>query len=322
MIQMAKKMSCFLLLLISINGMAQKNNANFKVVDEYVQSLGRLDSLNMGSISFTVTKKFGDPKDKVRAIFDWIAYNISVDCKAAKNNSNDKSNSESILKNRKTTAAGYATLFQDMCSVVKIRCLTVDGYLKNKTEYLTEQPDEMNHTWAVVQLGQSPENWHYVDPMLGSGYTDEKCTVFTKAYNDAYFFADKEIFNYQHYPDNTAWILGRSVGGIKSFFARPILFDAAYDFTLSNFLPATGFIKTTTTAAVVFSLTVKSLAPISIVALAIGEAKKKKIKTVDYTIVDGSIQFTYPFKEEASVPVTVLINNEPVVGYFIEVEEK
>lgn len=322
MIRVVKKTSCFLLLLISINSMAQKNNTNFKVVDEYVQSLGRLDSLNMGTISYTVTKKFADPKDKVRAIFDWIAYNINVDCKAAKNNSLDKSNSETILKNRKTTGGGYATLFQDMCSVVKIRCLTVDGYLKNKTEYLTEQPDEMNHTWAVVQLGQSPETWHYVDPMLGSGYTDEKCTVFTKAYNDAYFFADKEIFNYQHYPDNTAWILGRSVGSIKSFFARPLIFNAAYDFTLSKFLPETGFIKTFTSSAVVFDLTVQSAEPISIVALAIGEEKKRKIKTVDYTLTEGRIQFTYPFKEEASLPVTVLINNKPVIGYFIEVVEK
>jgi uncharacterized membrane protein YciS (DUF1049 family) len=43
---------------------------DYSIVDNYVKSLGSLDTLNMGTISYTVTKKFADPKEKVRAIFD------------------------------------------------------------------------------------------------------------------------------------------------------------------------------------------------------------------------------------------------------------
>ena len=321
MIRTVQKFFFSLFLLIGPGAFAQTNRADFKVVDEYVKSLGTLDTLNMGTISYIVTKKFPDNKDKARAIFDWIANNISFDCKGARNNGNEKNNSDDVLKSRKATASGYAALFQDMCSAVKVRCLTVDGYLKNNVEQINEKPDDFNHTWDVVQLGQSPEAWFYVDPTLGSGYTDDKVTVFTKAYNDAYFFADKATFNEQHFPKNTAWFLGAGPKNIKDFLSLPLIKNAAYEFGVSNYSPASGFIKTGIGKSVQFSFRVASNAKIDIVALAIGEDKKKKIKTADYTFEAGTIRFSYKFEEENSYPVTVLINNKPVLEYFVEANE-
>jgi hypothetical protein len=321
MIHTAKKILPFLFLLISIKTFSQTNKGDFREVDEYVKSLGSLDTLNMGTISYILTKKFPDSKDKSRAIYDWIAYNISFDIKAARTNGNEKSNSDIILKTRKATSSGYAALFQDMCSVAKIRCLTVDGYLKNSTEQFSEKPDEYNHTWNVVQLGQSPESWYYVDPTLGSGYTDDKITLYTKAYDDAYFFADKSIFNLQHFPDNKAWLLGVGSKNSKNFFSLPIIKNGAYEFGISVFLPDDGFIKTTVSSNVEFSFKVYPASAIDIVALAIGEDKKKKIKTVDYTFSKGVVKFTYKFDVENSYPVTILINNKPVLGYLVEARE-
>ncbi len=312
---------CSTLFLFCSNLKAQVYNSEFKIVDEYVKSLGSLDTLNMGTISYIVTKKFDDNRDKVRAIFDWIAYNIIFDLKASKMNGNEKINSDEVLKKRKANASGYAGLFQDMCSVVKIRCLTVDGYAKNTTEQINEIPDEFNHTWAVVQLGQSPESWYYVDPTWGSGYTDEKLSQFTKSFNDAYFFADKTIFNFQHFPDNIAWQLGNGAKNKKDFFALPLVKNQAYEFKVNNFVPLSGLIKATTKKPVAFSFKINSNQKIEIVALQIGNDKNKKIKTVDYTYTAGTVSFNFKFEEEDSYPVTVLINNLPVLGYFAEINE-
>jgi transglutaminase/protease-like cytokinesis protein 3 len=300
---------------------AQTFNGDYKIVDDYVKSLGSLDTLNMGTISYIVTKKFSSNTDKARAIFDWIAYNISFDCKAARNNGNEKMSSDVVLKTRKANANGYASLFQDMCSVVKIRCLTVDGYVKNDIEQINEKPDEFNHTWAVVQLGQSPDSWFYVDPTWGSGYTDEKVTTFTRAYNDAYFFADKVIFNYQHFPDNTAWLLGSGTKSVKDFFATPLIKDHAYDFRISNFSPSSGMIKTTIKKPVRFSFRVNNNAPVDTVALLIGAEKNKKLKTVYFSYNNSVVSFTHNFEEEDSYPVTILLNNKPVMAYMVEVTE-
>jgi len=321
MIQVAKKILPFLFLLISIKTISQSHKEDFRAIDDYVKSLGTLDTLNMGTISYVVTKKFPDSKDKSRAIFDWIAYNISFDVKAARTNGNEKSTSDIILKTRKATSSGYASLFQDMCSVAKIRCLTVDGYLKNNVEQFSEKPEEFNHTWNVVQLGQSPESWYYIDPTLGAGYTDDKITVYTKAYDDAYFFADKTIFNLQHLPDNKSWLLGPGSKSSKSFFSSPLIKNGAYEFGISNFSPDDGFIKTTTSSSVQFSFKVYPASAIDTVALAIGEDKKKKIKIVDYTFSKGVVKFSYKFDVENSYPVTILINNKPVLGYLVEAGE-
>ncbi|MGG9970195.1 transglutaminase domain-containing protein [Ferruginibacter sp. SUN002] len=314
-----KLLSVLFFTIIALQVSAQKKD--FSAVDNYVKSLGSLDTLNMGTISYVITKKFPDNLDKVRAIFDWIAYNINFDLKAAKANNNDKSGSDIILKTRKATAAGYAALFQDMCSVVKIRCLTVDGWVKNNVEQIGEKPDEFNHTWAVVQLGQSPETWFYVDPTWGSGYTDEKMTTYTKSFNDNYFFANKTIFNFQHFPDNMAWQLGNGSKNIKEFINTPLVKETAYNVGLSSYAPDNGYIKTKSSKAVQFSIKISDTVNVQIVSLVIGPEKKKKTKTVDYTFTEGKILFSYKFDEEDTYPVTVLINNKPVLAYFAEVVE-
>lgn len=319
MIKAANKFFTLIFLLCGSLAFAQNKTDDFKVVDAYVKSLGSLDTLNMGSISFVVTQKFGDNKDKVRAIFDWIAYNISFDCKASRNNGNEKNTSDDVLKLRKTNAAGYAALFQDMCSVIKIRCLTVEGYVKTKLEEINQKPDEFNHTWDVVQLGQTADTWFYVDPTLGSGYTDEKVTVYTKAYNDAYFFADKKTFNEQHFPNNMAWFLGAGSKNIKEFLSLPLIKSAAYEYNVSEYTPEKGLIKSNILKDVQFSF--KAAGNIAIVSLAIGEEKRKKIKTVDFTFDGGTVRFKYKFEAEDSYPVTVLINNKPVLGYFVQSSE-
>ena len=308
------------LFLFAFSFQADAQN-DYSIVDNYVKSLGSLDTLNMGTISYTVTKKFADPKEKVRAIFDWIAYNINYDLKAGKNNDNEKTSTELVLKTRKATAVGFAGLFQDMCSVVKIRCLTVDGYAKFTTEQIIEKPDGLNHTWAVVQLGQSPDSWYYVDPTWASGYADDKMTKFTKAFNADYFFADKSIFNYQHFPDNSAWLIGEGTRSSSTFFSLPLVKSAAYEYKLGKFLPANGFIKTKLSKPVAFNIKLNTTIPIEIVSLEMGENKKKKTKTVDFTFSDGNLSFSHKFDMEDTYPVTVLVNNKPVLGYLVEVSE-
>lgn len=310
-----------LLLFSGIISFSQSASDDYKVVDDYVKSLGTLDTLNMGTISYVVSRKFSEPKEQVRAIFDWITNNISFDLKAGKNNDNEKINTDLILKFRKANAAGYAALFQDMCSAVKIRCLTVEGYAKYNTEQINEKPDAFNHTWAVVQLGQSPDTWYYVDPTWGSGYTDEKMTTFTKAYNDGYFFADRSIFNYQHFPDNETWQLGPGPKNETTFFSLPLVKGAAYEFKIGKFTPSSGFIKAKLNSPVSFNIKLNTSADIDIVSLEIGTGKKKKTKTVDHIFTKGSIIFNYAFDQADTYPVTLLINNKPVLGYMVEVNE-
>ena len=274
------------------NVSAQTNNRDFKAIDAYVQSLGALDSMSMGTINNVVSNKFTDKMDKARAIYYWITHNITYDLKLARNNNPLKNTPADVLRTRKATAIGFASLFQDMCSSADIRCLTVDGFIKNNTEEIGEKDKEINHSWAVVQLGQSPEDWYYVDPTLGSGFADAELKVFTKYYSDVYFFTEKETFNLQHYPDNEAWKLGSAPKNKKDFFEMPVVSVAAIELGIKKLLPNNGKIKAKVNKAVKFSFTLKSTGEITKVELGVGEKKKYKVEEIQYSNSASVLSFT------------------------------
>lgn len=292
---------------------------DFKAVDDFVKKVGTLDSMTMGTISETVTKPFTDKTEKVRAIFDWIAYNISYDVKAARTSNDSRNTTDEVLLYRKAVGIGYATLFQDMCSSADIRCLTVDGFVKQKIEDIGDDDVDINHSWAVVQLGQSPEDWFYVDPAWGSGYTDADMKVFTKFFNAAYFFADKASFNLQHYPDNEAWKLGEAPKNKKDFFELPIIGSAAFEFGVKKISPANGHLMVSAEKAERFSFSVAVKEKIDKVALRIGK-KKQREEEVQHSFSGGSVLFSYKFKDPGNYPVTILVNGKELATYHVEME--
>lgn len=315
-----KKILPALFIFFCLNSYSQTNGRDFTAVDAYVKSLGSLDSMTMGTINNVVSNKFTDKIDKARAIYYWIANNITYDIKAARNNTTMKNTPTEVLLYRKAVGIGFASLFQDMCSSADIRCLTVDGFVKNNTEQINEKGVEINHSWAVVQLGQSPETWFYVDPAWGSGYADAEMKEFKKMYTDAYFFTDKATFNLQHYPDNEAWKLGPAPKNKKDFFQLPVIRVAAVEFDLKKYSPNEGNLKVKATKPVNFSYTLNGNKEITKVELGIGEKKKFKLKEMNFSFNNGTLSFTYKFEEENSYPVTVFINGREFMSYYVEVD--
>ena len=316
---LTKKCILFLLTCCSANLFAQTNGRDFKAVDDYVKSLGALDSMSMGTINNVVSNKFEDKIDRARAIYDWIALNISYDIKAARSNSTMKNSPADVLLSRKAVGIGFARLFQDMCSSADIRCLTADGFVKNNTEQIGEKGAEINHSWAVVQLGQSPDTWYYVDPAWGSGYADAEMKVFTKSFTDAYFFTDKAVFNLQHYPDNEAWKLGSAPKNKKDFYTLPLIKVAAPEFGMKKFTPNDGNFKAKVNKDVNFSYILNGK-EITKVELAMGERKKYKIKEIKYSYSSGVLTFNYKFEEDGAYPVTVIINGRELISYRVEID--
>jgi hypothetical protein len=206
-----------------------------------------------------------------------------------------------------------------MCSSADIRCLTVDGFVKNNAAQINEKGVEINHSWAVVQLGQSPETWFYVDPAFGSGYTDAEMKVFTPAYTDAYFFTEKQIFNQQHYPDNEAWKLGSGPKSKKDFFELPVIRVAAMEMEMKKFSPNEGYVKAKVNKAVSFSFTFNGKEEITKVELGIGEKKKYKVKEIPFSYSGVTLSFSYKFEEENAYPVTVFVNGKELMIYYVDV---
>ena len=318
-----KKIILFLLIIIGGNNLkAQQAEAPLAANDEFVKNLGSLETLNVATIADTLTRKFYDKKDKTRAIFFWIANNISQDPKAMRANETKKTDPVSVIQFRKTTPLGYANLFQEMCSMANIRCLVVDGYVKKSAEEINNKSDEVNHSWNVVQLGESPDKWFYVDAAKASGFLDGKMTVFTKKFTSEYFFADKKLFNLDHYPDNSAWQLGGDQKSLKEFYALPVIGNTAYANGLQKPMPLTGHIKTKNTTAVNFSFDYNPSKAISNISLIIGDGlKQSKPEPMNFSDNGGSVRFAYTFKKADTYPVKIMVDGEILLEYFVEVED-
>lgn len=296
--------------------------SNYEQTDKFVKNLGSMDSLNVAQIAKRLSAASSDNEQQSRAIFYWIANHIAIDPKSTKSGDQRKSLPEEVIKIRKATPLGFAKLYQEMASQANIRCLVVDGYVKNSIDDLNNPADEINHSWNVVQLGQSPQAWYVVDATKASGWLDKKMSAFTKNFTSEYFFADKTLFNLDHYPDNTAWQLGGGPKSLKDFYALPVLSSSAYKLGVNKLTPATGFVKTKTKNKVSFTIPMNGNATIESVSLVIGDAKKmQKPEPMNFTAVGGALVFSYQFKTEDTYPVKILVNNEVLAEYMIEVSE-
>jgi hypothetical protein len=301
---------------------AQNKNQAYAEVDAATEKLGALTSLNVAQITDTITAAFADKELKARAIYYWITHNIAIDPRAFKNNDKKKTLPEEVILSRKTTGLGYSLLVQEMCSYVKIRCLSIDGHIKTFAEQINEPEDEVNHSWNVIQLGQSPESWYYVDACRGSGYLDEKMTVFTRNFTSEYFFADRNIFNLDHYADNSAWQLGKGPNNLKAFYSLPIISSEAYAMGLGKPIPEVGLIKTKINKPVEFSYPYNG-EKIAFIKLKIGDGKRQSLTPPMNFTTDGDvIKFSYSFKEEDEFPMTVMIDDRAFISYKVEIKEK
>lgn len=315
-----KKIFFLILAAVSVSATAQTNGKDFTAIDEYIKGLGSMEGMSTATIDNVVINHFDDKVDKLRAIYTWIALNIAYDVKAARTNSTMKNTPADVLVTRKAVGIGFASLFQDMCSSAGIRCLTVDGFVKYNTTQIGEKGTEINHSWAVVQLGQSPDTWYYVDPAFGSGHLEADMKSFTKSFSGAYFFTDKATFNLQHFPNNEAWKLGPGPRGKGEFYSLPLVRTAAVEYGIKKLVPDDGILKVKLNKPVYFSYVISNdKEPITSVALGMGEKKKYKVKDVEFTQSSGMLSFSYKFAEDGNFPVMVLVNGKEFVVYAVEV---
>lgn len=319
---MKKGILLLVIVFLSVVVFAQNIPLKYIRVDEAVQKLGALSNFNIATIADTITEKFSDKEQKARAIFYWIANNIEIDPKATKQNDNKNSLPEKVIELRKATPLGFSLLVQEMCSDANIRCLSVDGFLKNYSSEIDEVADEKNYSWNVIQLGQSPETWFYADACRASGSLDKKLTVFTKQFTSEYFFADRTLFNLTYFPDNNAWGLGPGPKNKKEYYALPVISSTAFALGMGKPLPAAGYIKTSKKKPVVFSFPVNRNTEIKNISLIMGDDKKPgKPEAMNFVNSGGNISFTYLFKKEETVPLKIIADGKELLQYIVEVTE-
>ncbi|CAJ0626428.1 16474_t:CDS:2 [Entrophospora sp. SA101] len=166
---------------------------DFSTVDEYARETPESNTHSIRSLSHYLTSVWDDPLYKLRAIFVWVADNITYDTESLKSQ-----NGKDILKSRKAVCAGYSELFNDLAVDSGLDTFRISGAAKG-AGYTVGSPivsAEYAHAWNCVKY-----NGEYllIDCTWGAGVVEER--KFKKNFNDFYFLASPNQFIYSHLPE-------------------------------------------------------------------------------------------------------------------------
>ncbi len=191
----------FILLLtfVSQTLFAQKKAINvFASVDK--KALQIPDSLTKSSaqIAGYISSNFLTDKEKVRAIFIWVASNIQYDIDNMFAINFYEKKDEIItkpLRTKKGICSNYAYLFTDICNRSGIKSFVIEGYTKQNGF-----ADYLPHAWSAALIDSS---WFVFDPTWGSGYVNSG--KFFKKINNDYFKVVPTTIIKSHMPFDCLW---------------------------------------------------------------------------------------------------------------------
>ena len=199
------KNTFFLLFLLTTFALyAQFIDTNpFRQLDKYALNTPEEFTYSVETLSQYLSAEALSEKEKVRAIYIWIANNIAYDDTAFFQGQRgylhenaqhfQKQQPEQVLKNRIAVCEGYANLFKALCEKADIQAEIVTGYCKGEDGKLAD----MFHAWNVVKVA---DEWQMIDVTWGAGGLDTQNNRYIRHYNDRYFLQDKKYFLLSHFP--------------------------------------------------------------------------------------------------------------------------
>ncbi len=155
-------------------------------------------------LSYAITKNTNTEKEKVTAIYKWIAAHISYDNelrlseKLQKEIYTSEDNvMKKVLERKMALCGGYAFLFKSMCEDVGISAEVIHGFTKDYSGKVRKSK-KPNHTWNAVKLNGK---WQLLDITWAISYGTPNGT------DDFWFLTKPTDFIYTHYPEIPKWSL-------------------------------------------------------------------------------------------------------------------
>lgn len=176
------------------------------------------------SLTQKLTQNLDNDSLKVVVIYDWITANIQYDRHFRRRIEGDTTLTQEpdyVIKSKKAVCIGYAKLVKEMCNVVGISAVIIEGFAKGDSQNL----DNDEHAWNAVKINR---NWYLIDATWGaSGYTNAK----------KYFLSPPSVFVETHLPHDPVWQLLSKTIGFECFInSKNCFYDKKNDFNYKDTL--------------------------------------------------------------------------------------
>lgn len=220
MINHFKNYCLFLLLLFPLGVIFAQSNVSeryalinaFEEIDEHVRDCPKEIKSHPDQLVSYLEDVAETDLEKARALYVWLAENISYDAKSINKNKYGDNTAKGVLKSKKAVCAGYANLFELLGKQMGLDILTLGGYSKNTDDeqewYFVDE--EADHAWNVIRIDGE---WKVFDATWAAGiaYDDKKGRmVFKKQYTDNWFNLSPYEAIFTHYPEDTSLMFTKS----------------------------------------------------------------------------------------------------------------
>ncbi|MBD0401352.1 transglutaminase domain-containing protein [Flammeovirga sp. EKP202] len=242
----------FISLLISttVFGTTPKENVDQYVKENYPKRFSTIEKF-----ANRVKTDFKTKEEQARAIYCWMAYNISYDVKGLNeqkvfkysyNNEAQKlaiekqifkEIAEDALKDKSAICDGYSKLYKAVCDELGIECEIVEGFSRVYLSDLTRKFQNPDHAWNAIKID---DKWFLVDVTWGAGYLDQSMK-FVWEYEPLYFKGSPEVFFRNHYPSDKKWLFMDKT--LTDFTNQPLYYLTSITKETEVLAPLTSFIN-------------------------------------------------------------------------------
>ncbi|MFV7234355.1 transglutaminase domain-containing protein [Flavobacterium sp. ZB4R12] len=173
-------------------------NAGYALIDKKMSTISTSSTNSTEAIANYINANFKTDADKIRAVFYWIASNISYDVANMFTVNFNETPQEQIMKTLKTkkgVCIHYAEVFNDISNKIGIQSYIIEGYTKQYGKVAN-----LAHAWCAAKID---DKWYLFDPTWGSGYVNNG--KFLKKLNENYFKAEPTKLISSHIPFDYLW---------------------------------------------------------------------------------------------------------------------
>lgn len=201
----------------------------FQDIDRHALSAPRQAETSVSSLVEYFRQGTQNETEMTRAIFRWIAENVTYDTDAYRAGGASDESPESVLSTGRAVCGGFANLFQALADEAGIESVVITGFSKGYSFRTSGNlGPRARHAWNAVRIDG---HWRLIDATWASGHFDESAQ-FVRSFHGHYFMTDPQEFVYDHFPDEPRWQLSESPLTREQYLALPLVSRTFFDLDL------------------------------------------------------------------------------------------
>ena len=143
-------------------------NYSYEEIDRHALNAPASAEASVESLAAYLIEPAKNDREKARAIFRWITENIDYNVEVFFKGGTGATNSEDVLKSRKSVCYGYSDIFLSLAKEAGLEAVRISGYGKGYGYVPGKNfSGPANHAWNAVKINGS---WYLMDSTWGAGY--------------------------------------------------------------------------------------------------------------------------------------------------------